>query len=234
MVENYLTQKIMDELSNPEILKKFSEEDKIILKNEVKELKFSKGQEIIHENMYPTGVYCINSGTAKLFKKGFNGKEQILRFVGKGEIIGYRSLLCKEPFGASSIALEEMSVIFIPENLFLKLLEFSSLIAFDILKKISYDLGEAAKTITLLAQKTVRERLAEILLLLENKLGKDSEGYINISLTREEVANLIGTATESAIRLISEFRIDQLIMVDGRRIKILNHQKLTKLGHVVL
>ncbi|MEG1199991.1 MAG: helix-turn-helix domain-containing protein, partial [Algoriella sp.] len=62
----------------------------------------------------------------------------------------------------------------------------------------------------------------------------DKDGFINISLTREEMANLIGTATESAIRLISEFKTDELIEVEGRKIKLLDHQKLTKLGHVIL
>ena len=71
-----------------------------------------------------------------------------------------------------------------------------------------------------------RERLAEVLLLLEQKLGTDPEGFIKISLTREEIANLVGTATESAIRLISEFKQDELISVDGRNIRILNHDKL--------
>ena len=72
----------------------------------------------------------------------------------------------------------------------------------------------------------MRERLAEVLLLLEQKLGTDPEGFIKISLTREEIANLVGTATESAIRLISEFKQDELISVDGRNIRILNHDKL--------
>ena len=95
-------------------------------------------------------------------------------------------------------------------------------------------MGESSNTITFLAQKTVRERLAEVLLLLEQKLGTDPEGFIKISLTREEIANLIGTATESAIRLISEFKQDNYIEVEGRNLKILNHEKLRKLGHVVL
>lgn len=93
---------------------------------------------------------------------------------------------------------------------------------------------ENLPTPLLLAQKTVRERLAEILLLLEQKLGTDPEGFIKISLTREEIANLIGTATESAIRLISEFKQDKLIETEGRNIKILNHDKLIKLGRVIL
>ena len=95
-------------------------------------------------------------------------------------------------------------------------------------------MGESANTVTFLAQKTVRERLAEILVLLEQKLGTDPEGFIKISLTREEIANLIGTATESAIRLISEFKQDDLISVEGRNIKILNRERLIKLGHVVI
>ena len=99
------------------------------------------------------------------------------------------------------------------------------------LQKFAYELGESSNRITLLAQKTVRERLAEIFLILERRLGKDAEGYINITLTREEIANLIGTATESAIRLISEFKNDNLISVDGRNIKIINHDKLMKLGN---
>lgn len=102
------------------------------------------------------------------------------------------------------------------------------------LQKFAYELGESSNTITFLAQKTVRERLAEVLLLLEQKLGADPEGFIKISLTREEIANLIGTATESAIRLISEFKQDQLIETEGRNIKILNHEKLMKLGHVIM
>ena len=93
-------------------------------------------------------------------------------------------------------------------------------------------MGDAADTITILAQKTVRERLAEVFIMLENTLGTDKEGFIRISLTREEMANLIGTATESAIRLISEFKQDRLIEVDGRRIKLLEHCKIRKLGHV--
>ena len=100
------------------------------------------------------------------------------------------------------------------------------------LQKISYELGEYSNTITLLAQKTVRERLAEILFLLDKKMGRDPEGFIRLTLTREEIANLIGTATESAIRLISEFKNDGLIEVEGRNIKILNQDRLKKLGHV--
>ncbi|HLV24630.1 MAG TPA: Crp/Fnr family transcriptional regulator [Moheibacter sp.] len=217
---------------NPEILQHFSKEELTELSHEKKIISYKKGESIIEEGATPKGIYYLDKGTAKMFKLGFNGKEQILRFTKAGDIIGYRSILSKQPYGASATAMEDTEACFIPEKFFLKVLEFHPKLAFDILRRISEDLGESAQTITFLAQKTVRERLAEVLLLLEKKLGTDKDGFIKISLTREEMANLIGTATESAIRLISEFKTDQLIEVEGRKIKILAHQKLTKLGHV--
>ena len=153
-------------------------------------------------------------------------KEQILRFCVEGDLVGYRSLLCDEPFGATAEAMEDAEITFLPAETFNHLLEADPKLSYAMLQKIAYELGEASKTITFLAQKTVRERLAEVLLLLEQKLGTDPEGFIKISLTREEIANLVGTATESAIRLISEFKQDELISVDGRNIRILNHDKL--------
>lgn len=195
---------------------------------------FNKGEALFEEGKTVDGVYFIESGTAKLYKLGFNRKEQILRFIKEGDIIGYRSLLVDEAYQATAEAMSDLQAIFIPAEVFLHLLEVDSQLSFAMLQKISYELGESSNTVTFLAQKTVRERLAEVLLLLEQKLGTDPEGFIKISLTREEIANLIGTATESAIRLISEFKQDNYIEVDGRNIKITNHEKLKKLGHVVL
>ncbi|MCQ4035654.1 Crp/Fnr family transcriptional regulator [Kaistella montana] len=197
-------------------------------------LKFHKGETIFEDGGTPSGVYFLSKGTAKLSKQGVYGKEQILRFIKEGDLIGYRSLLCGEDFQAKAEAMTEVEAKFLPSSIFLHLLEVAPKLSFVMLQKIAFELGESSNTVTFLAQKTVRERLAEILLLLEQKLGTDPEGFIKISLTREEIANIIGTATESAIRLISEFKQDELIEVEGRNIKILNHEKLIKLGHVTL
>lgn len=195
---------------------------------------FNKGEALFEEGSNVDGIYFIENGTAKLYKLGFNRKEQILRFIKEGDIIGYRALLIDEAYQATAEAMSDLQAIFIPSDVFLHLLEVDSQLSYTMLQKISFELGESSNTVTFLAQKTVRERLAEVLLLLEQKLGTDPEGFIKISLTREEIANLIGTATESAIRLISEFKQDDYIAVEGRNIKILNHEKLKKQGHVVL
>lgn len=204
-----------------------------LLSTSRKVYSFHKGDTIFEDGEFPEGVYFITSGTVKLSKSGSYGKDHILRFIKEGDLVGYRSLLSGEEFQARAEAMTEVEATFLPAQVFIRLLEEDSSVAYAMLQKIAYELGESANTVTFLAQKTVRERLAEILLLLEQKLGTDAEGFIKISLTREEIANLIGTATESAIRLISEFRGDKLIEVEGRNIRILNHEKLIKLGHLV-
>lgn len=141
-------------------------------------------------------------------------------------------MLSDEEYGACAEAMTPVEAKFIPKEIFHQLLRNHAELSYALLQKISYELGEYSNTIKFLAQKTVRERLAEILLLLEKKIGTTPEGYINLNLTREELANLIGTATESAIRLVSEFKQDGLIKVDGRNIKIILHDRLKKLGHV--
>lgn len=195
---------------------------------------FQKGERLFEEGQAVEGVYFVESGTAKLFKVGFTKKEQILRFIKEGDIVGYRSLLVGEPYQATAEAMSDLQAIFIPSEVFLHLLEVDSQLSYAMLQKICFELGESSNIVTFLAQKTVRERLAEVLLMLEQKLGTDAEGFIKIALTREDIANLIGTATESAIRLISEFKQDQYIEVEGRNIKVINHEKLRKLGHVSL
>lgn len=223
-------QKVFDEESFQETL---SAEDfqKYLAAKQI--LKFHKGETIFEDGDTPQGVYFIKKGTAKLSKLGVYGKEQILRFIKEGDLIGYRALLCGENLQAKGEAMTDMETTFLPADFFLHLLEVDSKLSFVMLQKIAFELGESSNTVTFLAQKTVRERLAEILLLLEQKLGTDPEGFIKISLTREEIANIIGTATESAIRLISEFKQDGLIEVDGRNIKIIYHDKLRKLGHLL-
>ncbi len=102
----------------------------------------------------------------------------------------------------------------------------------EVLKLSLKELGEANKFIIDIAQKTVRERLAEILIILKETFDLDDQNYLKVSLTREELANLVGTATESVIRLLSEFKSDNYIELNGRKIKILKLDSLKKLARI--
>jgi CRP/FNR family transcriptional regulator, polysaccharide utilization system transcription regulator len=185
---------------------------------------FLEGNRIYH-------FYCINSGIVKMFKTGSEGKEQIVTFAKSGNIIGYRSILSREVACTTAEAIDDCTICAIPGEILFELVEKNGKFAVEMLKLACNELGEANQFLTDIAQKSVRERLAEVLIKLKDSFNTDAEGYLQVSLTREEVASLAGTATESVIRLLSEFKSDKYIELDGRRIKILNEEKLRKLSN---
>jgi CRP-like cAMP-binding protein len=207
--------------------------------DETEKLNFEKdyrqhkrGEILYNEGSRISGFYCITSGIIKVFKTGFDGKEQIIRFAKAGDIIAYRSVLSNEVACTSAKVIEDSQVCFIPSEILISLVKSNASFAFELLKLACHELGEANSFITDIAQKTVRERLAEILLLLVNEFGVDGQQVLQISLTREELANIVGTATESVIRLLSEFKADKLVELNGRKIKIINIRGLEKISNV--
>jgi len=191
---------------------------------------YKKGTIIYNEGSRISGCYCIHKGIIKLYKTGFEGREHIIRFAKKGEIIGYRSLLSNDFACHTAKVLEDSQVCFIPGETLFKLLENNSKFSMEMLKLACMELGEANAFITDIAQKTVRERLAEVLLILKDSFGLDEEKNLQIVLTREEIGNIIGTATESVIRLLSEFKENNWIEINGRKIKILDVKAIQKVA----
>ena len=184
--------------------------------------QYKRGEILYQEGNRISGFYCIHSGIIKVYKTGFDGKEQIIRFAKAGEIIAYRSVLSNEVACTSARVIEECSVCFIPSEILISFIKTNPAYSLELLKLACHELGEANSFITDIAQKTVRERLAEILLLLVNDFGLDEHNYLRISLTREELANIVGTATESVIRLLSEFKSDKLVELNGKKIRVVD------------
>lgn len=194
---------------------------------------YKKGETIFKEGTRPYGVYCLNHGKIKLVKIGDDGKEHILRLVRPGDPLGYRSLLAGEKYNASAVAIEESGVCFIPKELFIGILNNDSELTFEMMKMLSVDLKKAEIQLTHLAQKPVRERVAEALLLIKETYGLQEDGQtIDASFSREDIANIVGTATETTIRLLSEFNKDGIIQLKGKKILILNTEKLIKTANI--
>ena len=191
-----------------------------------------KGDTIFREGSYASGVFCINTGKIKLSMFGDEGKEQIVRMAKPGDIIGYKALLSGDRYSATASALEDCNVCFIPREIFLLILQKDASLSFEMMKLLSNELKKAEEKITHLAQKPVRERVAETILFLKETYGVDAENNVNVTLSREEIANLVGTATETAIRLLSEFNKDHIIELSGKKIKILNLNKLVKTANL--
>jgi CRP-like cAMP-binding protein len=219
-------------LESGSLFKHLTREEADLINYEKEFRQFKRGDILYNEGSRISGFYCIHSGIIKVFKTGLDGKEQIIRFAKSGDIIAYRSVLSNEVACTSAKVIEDSAVCFIPSEILISLVKSNSNYAFEILKLACHELGEANSFITDIAQKTVRERLAEILLLLMNDFGLNDQNYLQISLTREELANIVGTATESVIRLLSEFKSDKLVELNGRKIRILNKKGLEKISNV--
>jgi len=194
---------------------------------------YKKGQIIFNEGSYPFGVYCINKGKIKLSHLGDDGKEQIIRLLKGGDLLGYRSLLSGDRYSAAAVALEDTEVCFIPKELFMNILKKDAALAFEMMKMLGDELHKAEVKLTHLAQKPVRERVAETLLFIKETYGFEADGItLNVRLSREELSNLIGTATESTIRLLSEFKKDGMIELDGKKIKITDPKELLRTANL--
>lgn len=190
---------------------------------------FKKGEVIFEEGTHLNGVFCLRNGKCKVTKLSPNGNEQIVRFIQKGELIGHRSVISETTAHLTVTALEDMEACFIPKDKIYDNFKNNSEFSLDITKSLCTDLDNANLSIANMAQKNVKERLADSLLFFQKTFGVDKDGFLNINLSREEIANSIGTATESSIRLLSQFKKDKLIEIKGKKIKIINK---TKLQHI--
>ncbi len=194
---------------------------------------YKKGQTLFYEGTRPLGLYCIKTGKVKVFKMGSQGKEQILRLSGPGEFLGYRALLGEEQYAASAEVLEDSAVCFIPKSDFFSALNENNNFFNAMVKSMAHELGVQEEKVLDLSQKSVRERLAGNLLMLKETYGLDGNAesiLIDIAISREDLANIVGTATETVIRLLSEFKADKLIAFEGKKITILDAKGLARIA----
>ncbi|HDZ13393.1 hypothetical protein LCGC14_0781120 [marine sediment metagenome] len=192
----------------------------------IETLPIKKGSMLFYEDGIPTGVFQLKSGRAKKSKRGFSGEEQIFYIYTKDDVLGYHALLGEERYQDSCEALEDMEVNFISKSNFLKLLEDIPRLRRGVVKNIAHEFGVLANTIAVLAQKDQNTRLAIFLLLLENRFKQDDGEPTGIDLTREDLANLIGTSPESLGRSLKQFKDQGIIRIEKRIIHIQNREML--------
>ena len=188
-----------------------------------------KGEVIFEEGESLNGVFCVRDGICKLTKLSANGKDQIVKLVVKGELLGQRSVISDERTNLRATALNDMEVCFIPKNEIIKDLQGNNNFSLDVLKHMASDLKEADDIIVNMAQKSVRQRLAEALISINESFGTNADGTLSVLLSREDFASIVGTATESAIRVLSQFKKEGFISTVGKQIKI---EDLDGLRHI--
>lgn len=194
---------------------------------------YSKGDVIFREGDEPKGLFCIHDGKVKVYKTGDEGRQQIVRFAKGGDVAGYRALVSGEPYNLSAAALEDSTICCIPKGTFFDLLRDSGF-SMEMINLLSHELRSAESKLVNLAQKPVRERLAETLLILKEVYGtvNGDTSPINVTLSRDELAAVVGTATETLVRTIADFKRESLIVTDKKKISIIDIEGLIRVGNL--
>jgi len=209
-------------------LKALNKEELLKIANCKSSYTIKKGEPIFEEGENVNGIFCVKDGVCKLSKLSPNGKDQIVKLVSKGELLGQRSMISDEPVNLTAIALEDMEVCFIPKSEIMGFFTQNNNFSMNVMRSICGDLKEADDHMVNMAQKTVKERLAETLLYLKDTFGTNDDQSLKTQLSREELASMIGTATESCIRLLSDFNKNGLIEIKGKKIFLKDLAKLKR------
>ena len=185
---------------------------------------YSKGEVIFRECAVPSGIFYINEGKVKKYKVDHEGRERIIYIATAGELIGYPAVLAEDRYPDSAAPLEESKITFIPKEDFFAALQQSSVLSRRLLKTLSHEFAVLVNSLSIFGQKSVRERLALQLIVLweKYKVNVQPNKEVEINISRSDLANLVGTARENVVRLLSEFKEDGLVSTHGRQI-IVNH-----------
>lgn len=218
------------DLSCFQLFKTLTDQELIRLNLDMTSRIYERKDIVYHEGSRLTGFYCITKGILKLYKTGTEGKEQIFRFAQSGDIIGYRSLVCRELADATAKVIKEAALCHIPYNTFLILEQNNWQFSQYMLQIACQELYEANNYLTSISQKYVKENLAEVLLLLKQKFDPDNTNTLQIPLSREELANATGTVKEHVTRLLGEFSRQKIIEVKGCEIKLLDLPTLKRIA----
>ena len=204
-----------------ESLKKLSEERDVRI--------YKKKDDIYTEGSYPKGIYFISKGKVKIYKANEFGKELITELHKEGDFFGYLSLLQEEKHTSTATTLEDSQIYMIPKDDFFALIYKNSEVSKKFIEMLSNNLRETELQLVKLAYNSVRKRVAEALVKLSDKYKKEGDTKFSMHVSREDLANIVGTATETVIRTLSDFKEDKLIEVAGGTITILNYDKLARM-----
>jgi CRP-like cAMP-binding protein len=201
------------------------------LSHERKSRSYKKKEALFYEGEYPNFLYFIKQGKIKTYKMNEDGKELISGLFKEGDFVGSLALLENTEYPESAVVLEDSSVYLIPRTDFLALLFNNRDVSVRFIKLLSRNLVEKEQELLNLAYNTVRKRVADALLQLKARYQTDAQNSFSMAISRDDLASMVGTAKESVIRTLSEFKGDGYIAISGSKITLLEPEKLRKLRY---
>ncbi|MEO7311953.1 MAG: Crp/Fnr family transcriptional regulator [Chitinophagaceae bacterium] len=191
-----------------------------------KSFQVKKGEVIFNEGEPVTGIYFVYEGTVKVHKKWGSEKELIVRFAKKGDIIGHRGLGGHAVFPVSGTAVENCEICFIDIEFFEASLKVNPEFLYKLMMFFADELQVSERKMRNLAHMSVKGRVAQALISLEQKFGITKEGFINIVLSRQDLSSYAGTTYETVFRILNDMVKDQVIKLTGKSISIINARQL--------
>lgn len=217
----------------PELWNIFDERERELINESLRVLEFRKNEIIYYEDEEPREMMCLLKGKVKIYKSGVGGRSQIIRMIKPVQYFGYRAFFAKEKYVTAASAFEASTVCMIPMEIIEGITEKNTQLAMFFVRLLSIDLGISDERVVNLTQKHIRGRLAESLIFLLENYGLDEDGAtISIYLSREDIANLSNMTTSNAIRTLSTFVNEHIIAMDGRKIKIIDEERLRKISRI--
>lgn len=208
-------------------------EQKEFLQNNSTVQFFKRNEMIYSEGDVASNLLCLIKGKVKIYKDGVGGRSQIVRMIKPIDYFAYRAFFAEEPYVTAACAVEQSAVFQIPSEVIIRLIQENTNLALFFIKAMAKDLGIADTRTVNLTQKHIRGRLAESLLFLRDNYGLEEDGAtINIYLSREDLASLSNMTTSNAIRTLSNFVSEKIISVDGRKVKIIDEERLRKISKI--
>jgi len=189
-------------------------------------LHFKKGEALFHEGDPVTGMYFIYSGVVKVHKKWSDDKELILRFAKKGAIVGHRGLGNDTIYPITATALTATDICFVDLDFFMATLKVNPEYLFELMMFFAAELKESEKRMRNLAHMNTKGRIGQSLLTLHDKFGTDADGFINIEISRQDLASYSGTTYETLFKMMNELVAENIIDTDGKKTKVLDSEKL--------
>ena len=221
------------DFNSESVLTDLPEKDLQLLMLHQSRQQYKKGEIIFREGAYPSGIFLVVEGKVKKYKTDKYGKEHIIYVANRGELFGYHAILSEDRFPDSAAALEESLVAFIPREDFITAVQQSEVLSKRLLKTLSHEFTVLANSLTVLAQKSVRERLALQLVIIREKYKVNFQPgmAVEINMSRDDLASLVGTARENVVRILSEFKEEKILETRGRKIIITDIQKLIAIAN---
>lgn len=192
----------------------------------LRQTEYRPRQILFHEGAYPVGVFILAEGKVKLYKTGDQGKQQIFRICGKGEIFGFHPIFTNDIYPDTAETLSKCTIGFIPREDFMEVINTSYPVCLRLLDLLCQEFRDFIEQETALVQKPLREKVAKCMLTLQEVYFDKDAGHAVLTLPRSDLADYVGTTIESLSRMLHDYKEEGLIEVEGRKIHLTDVERL--------